>query len=531
MSLTHRVHVKPEGKQLDISGDRPLLYELADHGILLRSDCGGIGRCKKCQIFIEQDGKTMDLVEACVFRVTEDLNIHIPEASRLLSCIIDKAPLLLPESYRPYPSDITAYEKYGVAIDLGTTTIALYLCNIHSATVLASFAFKNPQSIYGDDVVNRISAITEGGGNTAMLQRPVVNLIDQALLRLCKKAKVDASALIDVVVVGNPTMIHIFLGENPETIGVSPYQPVFTESRQFSLSDLGFSSHQGTIRTLPLVSGFIGADTVAGVLAVDLVHQPIGTLLVDLGTNGELVLLGRNGLYATSCATGPAFEGASLSCGMQAISGAIDHVEIDDSNSAPRCRVIADTLSETAVRPTGLCGSGIVSTLAACLRTGIVQPSGHFRSLDSIPFLKIDQKGQTCYELISSKHSGNGSSISISQKDIRSIQLGKAALRAGIDHLLKVANLKMPEKILVAGAFGSYIEPSDMITLGMLPNIDADRIQIAGNAAGSGTVMALCNPDYFRMTSDLASSIKTIDLATNVEFQKTFIDRLKFPEN
>lgn len=531
MSLTHRVLCKPEGKQLDIPEDRPLLYELADHGILLRSDCGGKGRCKKCQVFIEQDGRTMDVVEACVFRVTEDLIIHIPEASRLSFDIIDKAPLLLPASFRSYPSYFATGEKYGVAIDLGTTTIALYLCDIQSATVLASLAFKNPQSLYGDDVVNRISAITAASGNTAMLQRPVVSLIDQALLRLCKKAKVDASALSDMVVVGNPTMIHILVSENPETIGVSPYQPVFTESRQFPSSDLGLSSYQGTLRTLPLVSGFIGADTVAAILAVDLVNQPIGTLLVDLGTNGELVLLGKNGLYATSCATGPAFEGASLSCGMQAISGAIDHVEIDDSNSTPRCRVIGDTSRVTAVRPTGLCGSGIVSALAACLRAGIVETSGHFRSLDSSPFLKVNQEGQSCYELISSNNSGNGSSISISQKDIRSIQLGKAALRAGIDHLLEVANVTMPEKILVAGAFGSYIEPRDMITLGMLPNIAADRIQIAGNAAGSGAVMALCNPAYFRLTSALASSIKTIDLATNVAFQKIFIERLQFPRN
>ena len=477
---------------------------------------------------MEREGGTSDLVDACIFRVTEDLTISIPKASKLSSCIIDKAPLLLPKSYLPFRPDVKDTQKYGIAIDLGTTTIALYLCEIKSAAVLASLALKNPQCVYGDDVMNRITAITGAGGNTAILQKPVVTLIDQGIIKLCKTAHIDPSALIDIVVVGNPTMLHILLGKNPETIGVSPYSPIFREAQQLPSTELGLCFYHGRVRTLPLVSGFIGADTTSAALAVDILNQPTGTLLVDLGTNGELVLRGTNGLYATSCATGPAFEGASLSCGMQAIEGAIDHVAIDNIHNMLCCRVIADKAQEKEIKPIGLCGSGIVSAIAACLRTGIIDPSGRLAKRDDVPFLKVDGEGRLFYELVSKNDSDNNCSISVSQKDIRAVQLGKAALRAGIDHLLKAADLQMPVKILIAGAFGSHIQPSDMITLGMLPNIDTDRIQSVGNAAGSGTVMALCNKEYFQLASELARSIIAIDLASNADFQKRFIDRLKF---
>ncbi|EKD36150.1 MAG: hypothetical protein ACD_75C01616G0004 [uncultured bacterium] len=537
MSPAHRVHLKPNGYQFNISGDRPLLFELADQGILLRSDCGGKGKCKKCQVSIERDGNDVDPVEACTFRVTENLTLSIPEASRLSSGIIDKAPLLLPKSYMPLRPSFGEEQSYGVAIDLGTTTIALYLCELQTATVLSSLAIKNPQSIYGDDVMSRISAINGFRGKTALLQKPLVTFIDHTLSQLCEMTNVDVSSLVDLVVAGNPTMIHILAGENPESIGISPYRPVFTEFQELSADKLGFSFYRGRLLTLPLVSGFIGADTVAAILAIDLENQPTGTLLVDLGTNGEIVLLGENRMYATSCATGPAFEGATLSCGMQATFGAIDRVEIDDCNTAPRCRVITDTILirktrlRRKTRPVGICGSGIVSALAAFIRTGIVDSSGLFNKVNLIPSLKKDAENRIYYELVSGKDSGNGSSISISQKDIRAVQLGKAALRAGIDHLLKVADLRNLEKILVAGAFGSHIDPSDMISLGMLPNISTDRIQTVGNAAGSGTVMALCNSDYFKKASHVALTISNVDLATNAGFQKTFIDRLKFPDN
>lgn len=524
-----RIHVQPDNVQLDIALGRTLLFGLADHGIFLRSNCGGKGTCNKCRVTVKTTGHDSSHVQACSFSVTGDLAVHLPDITRLPSCILDKAPLLLPESFSQACPGGPVSSGYGVAIDLGTTTIGCYLCHIGERRVLASLALKNPQAIYGDDVMTRISAIVAAGGDTEGLQRPVLYLIEQALHRLCTAGGIDTAELTDLVASGNPTMIHIFLGENPETIGVSPYLPIFTEARQTDAAILDISSFSGRVRTLPLVSGFIGADTLAAALAVGIMSQPVGTLLVDLGTNGELVLVGERGVYATSCATGPAFEGASLSCGMQAGNGAIDRVEIDAPHARPRYQIIGEhSSSNGSYKPLGLCGSGVVSAVAACLRTGIIADSGAFYRSGEIPFLSRDGQNHLGYHVVGADDSGTGSAILLSQKDIRAVQLGKAALRAGIDQLLATAGLAEPVKILLAGAFGSHIRPRDMIRLGMLPDIDESLIHSVGNAAGAGTVMALCDPESFAVVEALAASIITINLADNAEFQKVFTDCLRF---
>lgn len=529
MSHSCRLHIQPDDIRLDITTGRTLLFGLADHGIFLRSDCGGTGRCKKCQVAIGRDDGGTDMVNACQYRADRDLTVHIPASSCYPSYIMDKAPLFLPESFRRRMQHSDASSGYGVGIDLGTTTIGLYLCRLDDAEILASLAVRNPQAFYGEDVMNRISAIAAAEGRTEELQRPVLALIDQTFHRLCSAAGIDTAVVSEIVVAGNPTMIHILLGENPESIGVSPYRPVFTESQETDTENLGLKSCRCRLRTLPLVSGFIGADTVAAALAIDIGTQPAGTLLVDLGTNGELVLVGRDSMYATSCATGPAFEGATLSCGMQAATGAIDRVVIDHRDAPPHIRIIGDQANKGGVKPVGLCGSGVVSLLAAMLRTGVIEESGAFRRLGEIPGIVRDGSGSLCYQLVAAHLSGTGRPIALTQKDIRAVQLGKAALRAGIDYLLESAGMKTPTRILVAGAFGSHIDAGDMIALGMLPDIGQDRIENVGNAAGGGTVMALCEPAAFQQTVALASSLATIELAANTDFQQRFVDRLKFP--
>jgi uncharacterized 2Fe-2S/4Fe-4S cluster protein (DUF4445 family) len=531
MPRSCRIQLQPDDLQLDIACGSTLLFGLADHGIFLRSDCGGTGRCQKCQVTVQRgDGSAgVELINACQVKVDRDLAIDIPDSSRYPSYIIDKAPLFLPESFRRRMQNSVTSSGYGVGIDLGTTTIGLYLCRLADAAVLASLAVRNPQAFYGDDVMNRISAIAAAGGRTEELQRPVLALIDQAIHRLSAAAGIDATAVSEIVVAGNPTMIHILLGVDPEPIGVSPYRPVFTEGRQTSAEDLGLSLCRCRVRTLPLVSGFIGADTLAAAVAIDIATQPAGTLLVDLGTNGELVLVGRDGLYATSCATGPAFEGATLSCGMQAATGAIDRVVIDGWDTQPRSRVIGGQEGGRGVKPVGLCGSGVVSLLAAMLQAGIIEESGAFRQAEASPFIVRDGRGSLRYQLVADHLSGTGRAIFLSQKDIRAVQLGKAALRAGIDYLLQAASLTEPTRILVAGAFGLHIDADDMIALGMLPAIDRDRIDQVGNAAGGGTVMTLCEPTSFTQAVTLATTLTTIDLAANADFQKRFVDRLKFP--
>ncbi|MCP4720495.1 MAG: ATP-binding protein, partial [Desulfobacteraceae bacterium] len=268
-----------------------------------------------------------------------------------------------------------------------------------------------------------------------------------------------------MVTVGNPTMIHIFAGVDPESIGFSPYQPAFYESRKIQSDDLGFTLKNFSIQILPQVSGFIGGDILSAAIAVDLENQPEGTLLVDLGTNGELMLKGKSGFFATSCATGPAFEGASLSCGMQAIPGAINRVKIEDLQNLPEYSLINPSNS-SRTKPSGVCGTGVISAVAQFLKKDIIAPGGLFNKKDKIGSLQNDNPGKVHYILAPKDDSSDGKAVFINQKDIRSVQLGKSALITGIEFLLKEAGFDRPEKIIIAGAFGTFLDKGDMMTLG-----------------------------------------------------------------
>lgn len=334
-----------------------------------------------------------------------------------------------------------------------------------------------------------------------------------------------------MVVVGNPAMIHLFLGVSPGSIGSAPYQPAFFEAKCVDGSSLGFTEVRLKVHTLPQISGFIGGDILAATLAAELSAQPTGTLIVDIGTNGELVYKGQNGIYATSCATGPSFEGASISFGMQAIPWAIDKVTIPDRYSTPQFTVIKKNNNAQTLRPTGLCGSGVISVAAELYRAGIVEASGAFVRDISISALSDNPKSGRKYIIYKKSSPNETAEITISQKDIRSIQLGKAALITGIEFLLQKENEQLPEKIIVAGAFGSYLEKNDMITLGMLPEMQLQKVIHSGNLAGAGSVMVLCDDRYLELARNLAAQIQIVDLATSLEFQKVFVDRLVFPKH
>ena len=527
MRDSRQVRILPEAIEVETSPSTPLVRVLCESGIFLRHDCGGKGRCHKCRVVVEPGGQAAATVEACTYRVEDNLTVRIPENSRVNALVIDKAPLVFPPNFAPAPPS-NAVPQYGLAVDLGTTTIAVYLCETIGRRVIASAAVKNPQSIYGDDVINRIGAIAAAKGKVRLLQQPVVRIIERAIGDLCRKAAISPSQVDSLVVSGNPTMLHILLGVDPEPIGCSPYAPMFTAAQRRRADELGFAVFTGTVRTLPLVSGFIGADTIAATIAVDLPNQPVGTLMVDLGTNGELVLAGERGLISTSCATGPAFEGATLSCGMQATPGAIDRVELHDSCSAATCSIIGADRAGRKLLPAGICGSGIISAVTALRRHGIIAESGAFRAVAGHPLLQRDAEGSQFYILVEGTKTEDGLPITISQKDIRAVQLGKAALRTGIDFLLRAAGLAAPSQILLAGAFGSNIAAGDLISLGILPNIDLRHIRSLGNAAGAGTVMVLSDPACRRLADDIAAAITAIDLAASPDFLKVFVDNLAF---
>jgi len=458
----YQIQVLSHEKRIHANPNQPLLEALIDHGILLRSDCGGKGKCGKCRVQIQRPTGHFEESESCTHRVTEHISIKIPESSLLSPQIMGKASVVFPPGFKKLFQHVQTGDAYGIAADLGTTTIAIYLCNKTRGEVIASLSVKNPQAMHGDDVMSRIGAIGQVPQCLGKMQKLVVNSIEWGIKEVLAASHLAKNAISEMVVVGNPTMIHILAGVDPKPIGISPYQPAFHTAKKFRTDKLGFGCQDVLIQTLPQVSGFIGGDILAAALGVDLENQPDGTLLIDLGTNGELLLKSAGGLYATSCATGPAFEGATLSCGMQALPGAI-------RSGGKKVMLVPENI-ETGQAP-----------------------------------------------------------VFISQKDIRSVQLGKSALITGIQFLLQKAELDKPAKIIIAGAFGSHLGKADMLATGMLPDVGQETIEMAGNSAGTGAIMTLCHNRYLQKAIQLATQITIIELACNVDFQERFVKNLSFP--
>jgi uncharacterized 2Fe-2S/4Fe-4S cluster protein (DUF4445 family) len=510
------VQILPQKRIVEAYSGERLLDVLIRHSIFLRADCGGKGRCHKCRVEkVVENGESED-IDSCRHTMASDISIRIPESSMASAHVISKAGLHFPRAFKKKHWPDTR-SGHGVAVDLGTTTIAVYLCDLSSGEVVSSVALKNNQALYGDDVMSRITAVAENAGNLEKLHDLAVKSIGWGVQTLLSDLGKDNGLPLRMVVVGNPTMIHIFTKTDPSSIGTSPFSPVFFKERRFSSDQLEFDFNDIPVQTLPNVSGFIGGDILAAAVAIEINDQPDGTLLIDLGTNGELILKAGEHLYAASCATGPAFEGATLSCGMQAMPGAINAIELGAGRRCTSFSVINPS-GQPDIKPTGICGTGILNAVAKLCHSGVIRPDGAF-SDGADKFILVPPD------------SGTGQlPIFISQKDIRSVQLGKSALMSGIELLLARAGLSRPRKIIVAGAMGAHVKKEDLIRLGMVPDIDVDRIEIAGNLAGSGAVMALCDEDYVDYAVRMADKIEVIELASNMEFQNTFIQNLGFPE-
>lgn len=510
MSANFQIRLLPQKEVIAAQAGQGLYQVLAEYGIFLRSDCGGRGTCGKCMVNIEGLGQT----PGCRHIIEGDLTVEIPGSSLVVPEVTSK-PALADEQL----AGLQASESgYALAVDLGTTTMAIYLCDLAGVRIAASLSVRNPQFTFGPDVISRIASTTGNRRNLERLQRMAVRAVEWGVGSLLDDCKVAPDAVVRIVVVGNPAMLHLFLGEDPGSLGVSPFRPAFTEPRTVAAKSLGFA-FDAEVVSLPLVSGFVGSDIVAAALATSLPEAEAGTMLVDIGTNGEIMLRGESKILATSCATGPAFEGATLSHGMPAVSGAIEAVRIDPGSGRAECRLVQHD-PQRPREASGICGSGAVSVVAQLLRAGLLGPSGR---LD--PGLSRGVGGILEYELI-----GGESPVSFNQKDVRAIQLGKGALRTGIDLLCREAGLERPGKLLVAGAFGSHLSPQDAMDIGMFPRLPAGALKAVGNAAGLGAIRALFDPVFVERARRLAESCRVVNLAAQPDFQERFILNQDFPE-
>ena len=427
-------------------------------------------------------------------------------------------------------------DAYGVALDIGSTTIAAHLCNLTSGEVVQSDGIMNPQIRFGEDLMSRVSYVMmhpdEGSEGMTRVVRDGVN---ELIAAITAAAGIEAADVLDIAVAGNPIMHHLFLGLNPVELGGAPFALVTDAALNLQARDLELQVNPGaSVYVLPCIAGHVGADSAGVILSEEPYLQDEMTLLVDVGTNAEIVLGNRDRLLACSSPTGPAFEGAQISSGQRAAPGAIERVRIDPATLAARVRVIgsdswsdeegfAEASKEFGVN--GICGSGIIEVVAEMYLAGIVTEDGVIDGTLAGKSERIIEDGRTwSYVLYDGERQ-----ITVTQNDVRQIQLAKAALYAGVKLLMDKAGVTSVDRIRLAGAFGSHIDSRHAMTLGLIPDCKLDDVGSAGNAAGTGARIALLNMQARREIETIVRSIEKIETAIEPKFQEYFVDAMAFP--
>jgi uncharacterized 2Fe-2S/4Fe-4S cluster protein (DUF4445 family) len=508
---------KPDGRQITIHAGATLLEAAGQAGIILNSVCGGKGTCKKCVVYLEPDGKQ---ILACQYRIQSDLIVTIPPSSRYFEQKILEHGIDAHLNIQP-----TVHEKYldkdgifGLAVDIGTTTVVAKLINMTDGKCLATKAALNPQSHHGNDVISRI-AYARTDVKLAELHRLIIDCINDLVAQLCKQASINAEHIYEMCVVGNTTMNHLFLKLPVEQLGQAPYKAFSLDAHDVPAKKLHLKiNSDGEVHTVENIAGFVGSDTTAVALATNIDSAEETTLAVDIGTNGEIVLGTKDKLYAASCAAGPAFEGARITCGSRAVEGAIEAVVVDNDDIA------LDVIGSS--EPRSICGSGLIDAVAVMLDLGIIDASGRFTNPDK-PSSAINSRireeaGQPAFFLTDD--------VFLTQRDVREVQLAKAAIRAGIKILqrkLGIADNDI-QHVLLAGAFGNYIRPQSAMRIGLLPDVQIERIRFVGNAACSGAQMILLNSALRAEAKQLARKIEYIEIAHEPDFQVIFAESMFF---
>ncbi|MFA0784523.1 MAG: hypothetical protein YYHSYBAR_002914 [Candidatus Fervidibacter sacchari] len=427
------------------------------------------------------------------------------------------------------PSSEAKRPLLGMAFDVGTTTIVGYLINLETGQELAYAARLNPQVQFGDDVISRLCFAMGNPNGLRQLQQAVVKGMNEIIAECCQIANASPSDICELVCVGNTSMLHLLLGVNPEPIALAPYVPVFNEPVTVEAWRLGLRIHpNGFLTTLPCVAGYIGADTVAVVLTH--LHEPDGEPVValDIGTNGEIVVRNKGRYWCASAAAGPAFEGGRIYQGMRAERGAIAQVSVERTNAKVWLRV--QTLGGTL--PRGICGSGLIDAVAALLELGIVDETG--RMNDDLPEWQerlLSVNGQKAFQLVSPELSERNEGIVLSQRDIRELQLAKGSIRAVTEVLLQAAGLKWEEvsQVIVAGAFGVFVNLKSAQRIGLLPPLPMERFFIVGNAAGAGAKLALRSVEERRRAVELARKMTHVPMTGNPDYEEALMEFIGFP--
>jgi len=475
----------PGGVSTTVDAGATVLSAQIAAGLKPDAPCGGRGTCGKCLVTLEDGSRVL----ACRTRVDRDMAVTVESGgpARILTGGTDA---------RVAPD---GEDRCALAFDIGTTTIVAYLLDGATGEELAVASCLNPQGQYGADVISRIQRALEGGGEA------LSGCVRGALAALAQEAAARAGvSLADVTraaIAGNTAMHHLLLGIDPRPLVTPPYMPAVSEAIERDAA--GLLPIRGGARLLPNIAGFVGGDTVGCLVATRFDRLEELTLMIDIGTNGEMVLGDRRRRVACSTAAGPAFEGAKISCGMRGVRGAVDHVWIEGGRL--RHSVI------DGVRGVGLCGSGLLDLTACLLNLGAIDESGRMEAGD----FRLED-----------------SDVVLTQKDVREVQLAKAAIRAGIELLAGRLGAAVGDirRVLLAGAFGNYMDPASACRIGMIPPALADRIVPIGNAAGEGAKRCALSRAEFEYSRALARDTEFLELASLPEYQDCYVDALEFEE-
>jgi len=403
----------------------------------------------------------------------------------------------------------------GLAIDLGTTKVAGYLVDLDDGQTLAAKGIMNPQISYGEDIISRITTVVHSPNNAAVLQKLAVDAVNELCTELCTEAGAKPEGIVEAVVVGNTAMHHLFLRLPVKQLALSPFVPAVSRALEVRAGELGLNIAPGAyVYLLPNIAGFVGADHVSMLLATDAWQAKETTVALDIGTNTEVSLICKGKIAATSCASGPAFEGGHIKYGMRAATGAIERLRIDGD------KIQYQTID--GAPPVGICGSGILDALAQLYLAKIIDEGG--RIIDNQPRVRA-YKGQHEFILVSKEERKGKPAITITQHDVRELQLAKAAIRTGIQVLLETSGCSEAEikQVIIAGAFGTYIDVASAVTIGMLPPLPLNRFRQVGNAAGMGAKLALISLKSRAKAQAVASRVSYIELASAPKFEQVFV--------
>lgn len=487
--MKYQIRILSETKCFWAEGN--LLEALRKEKVILEAPCGGQGRCGKCKVII--DGEE---ILACQTEITKDMEITLPKCapSQILTYGIRTENDFCPE-----------FEGYLTAVDIGTTTLVGYLLDKNGGRELACASMVNPQTEYGADVVTRIRSALSG--KKQELVQKIWTGVSELIEQLCQNAKIDRNEIGAVAVVGNPAMQQLFLNCSLKNLVKIPFPPLITETKIMEAKEVLPICQKANLMMAPEISGYIGADTVAAVLASGMHQSEKLTLLVDIGTNGEMVLGSSKGMIACSTAAGPALEGAGIRFGMRGADGAIDHVWME--NGELRYHVIGDGEAR------GICGSGIVDAVAVAWTEGVINERGRIME-------DAEKDGMRIWKLCNELY--------LTQEDIRAVQLAKGAIAAGIELMAEAYGVQLEEieQVQLAGAFGNYIDHHNACRIGLLPAVLEQKIQPIGNAAGSGAKLLVSNRAYRKTADQVVKKTAVLELAAQPSFQKTFARCMRF---